>query len=252
MARTPRQRTTYARIGVEELEPRTLLSVMTPAQVRRAYGFDQVTYSVNGRTIQADGTGQTIAIVTAYDHPRVHADLDTFTRQFNLYNQYGPASRYLTKVTPLGQAATDPTGLWPLETALDVQWAHAIAPGAKILLVQARTNNFNELIAAVDYARKAPGVVTVSMSWGVSEFASQTYWNSYFTTPAGHLGGSNGIGGPLLRGGVTFVAASGDYGAPPVWPSIAPTVLAVGGTTLTTDASGTYRTEVGWAGSGGG
>src|SRR5437016_4507926 len=60
-----------ARLRVEELESRTVLSVLTPAQVQHAYGFDQATFSANGQSILGDGTGQTIAIVDAYDNPNI-------------------------------------------------------------------------------------------------------------------------------------------------------------------------------------
>jgi hypothetical protein len=246
-------------LEVEELEQRTVPSVLTPAQVRHAYGFDQVQFTVNGQSIVGDGAGQTIAIVNAYDHNRIYSDVDTFSKTFRingtqtLYQQYGPASSFLIRVNPQGTPGPDPTGgLWHLETALDVQWAHAIAPAAKILLVQAKSSNYTDLLGAVDYARNQPGVVAVSLSWGSREFLGETYYDRWFTTPAGHLGGSNGRGGPRLPGGVTFVAASGDEGSPGGWPAMSPYVVSVGGTFLDVDSAGNYRSEVAWSGSGGG
>jgi hypothetical protein len=234
-------------------------AVLTPVQVRHAYGFDQIRFQVGSQSIVGDGRGQTIAIVNAYDNTRIFSDLDTFDRTFSingaqtLYQQYGPASSFLTKVNVQGTPGADPTGgLWHLETALDVEWAHAMAPAARILLVQAKSNSYANLLNAVDYARKQPGVVAVSLSWGSSEFSSETYYDSYFTTPLGHLGGSNGRGGPNLPGGVTFVAASGDGGAPGLWPAMSPWIVSVGGTTLSVDAAGNYLSELAWSGSGGG
>ncbi|MDB5174643.1 MAG: pcp 3, partial [Phycisphaerales bacterium] len=131
---------------------------------------------------------------------------------------------------------------WAGEIALDVEWAHAIAPQANILLVSANSQSLGDLLTAVDYARNAPGVSTVSMSWGGSEFYGQTAYDSLFTTPAGHTG-------------VTFVAASGDSGSwwGPQWPASSPNVLSVGGTSLTlANSSGAYGSETGWGGSGGG
>jgi len=247
------------RLEVEELESRVAPAVLTPIQVRQAYGFDQITFQANGKTIVGDGAGQTIAIVNAYDNSRIFQDVDTFNKAFSigggrtLYQQYGAASTFLTKFNPQGTPKADPTGgLWHLEAALDVQWAHAIAPAAKIVLVQARTDSYADLFVAVDHARNLPGVVAVSMSWGSAEWATEALYDYHFTTPKGHLGGSNGIGGPKLPGGVTFVAASGDTGAPGGWPAMSPNVLAVGGTTLTVNAAGTYQGEVAWTGSGGG
>lgn len=244
---------------VEELEGRIAPAVLTPVQVRHAYGFDQITFTgPSGQAIRGDGNGQTIAIVSAYNNARIASDLDTFDRAFSingtqtLYAQYGAASKFLTVANPQGTPLNDTSGLWTLETALDVEWAHAIAPGSRILLVQARSSSFYDLMGAVAYARKQPGVVVVSMSWGAKEFAGQTSYDGYFTTPAGHWGGSDGLGGARLTGGVTFVAASGDAGAPALWPATSANVLAVGGTTLGVDAYGNYLRETTWVGSGGG
>ncbi len=243
-------------VQVEPLEARTILSIFTPLQIRHAYGFDQVSFTANGQTIPGDGRGQTIAIVDAFADATVAADLDVFDKQFSvdgvhtLYSQYGPASSVLTIATPQGQPSANKN--WALETALDVEWAHAIAPAAHILLVEVPSAGFTNLMAGVDYARNQKGVVAVSMSWGSSEFTGENSLDSHYLTPTGHLGGTNGQGGANLPGGVTFVASSGDSGAPPEWPAISPNVLAVGGTSLTLDSSGNYSSETGWSGSGGG
>jgi subtilase family serine protease len=224
---------------IEELEPRVVPSAapqttfytggLTPSQVRHAYGFDTITF--NGTP--GDGRGQTIAIVTANDDPTIAADLATFDRQFGL----APPPSFTKHAMP-GATAVDPT--WALETALDVEWAHAMAPGAKILLVEAASGGLGDLTAAADYARQQPGVSVVSMSWGTAEFSVESYMDATFTTPANHVG-------------VAFVAASGDGGsAGALWPAFSPNVLAVGGTQLSVDASGNYGGESAWAGSAGG
>jgi subtilase family serine protease len=222
---------------------------LTPAQVRHAYGFDQIAFQVNGRSIAGDGSGQTIAIIDAYDDPNIASDLHYFDRTFGL-----PDPPTFTKATPQGVPRSDP--LWALEIALDVEWAHAIAPGANILLVESISSNGSDLLAAVDYARQQPGVVSISMSWGSPEFAGEASFDSHFTTPAGHFGGSTGMrGDPMLPGGITLVASTGDNGAKhgAQWPAISPNVLAVGGTTLRVlDSWGSYSGETGWSGSGGG
>ena len=113
-------------------------------------------------------------------------------------------------------------------------------PAQNILLVETASDQLSDLLAGVDYAEGQPGVSVVSMSWGSSEFAQETTLDSNFTTPAGH-------------GGVTFLAATGDIGAPANWPAVSPNVVAVGGTSLLTlDATGTYRCETGWSFSSGG
>jgi hypothetical protein len=243
-------------LQVEELEPRQAPAVLIPAQVRQAYGFDRLVFQVDDQPIRGDGSGQTIAIVVAYHHPRLFGDVDVFSKQFSidgqstLFDQYGPARSFLKQAMPQGRPAVKP--LWALETALDVQWAHAIAPGADILLVEARSSYFQHLVQAVNYARRQAGVVVVSMSWGGQEFAGQGKLARQFRTPAGHLGGSDGLGGSRLPGGVTFVAASGNEGKPPSWPGTSRFVLSVGGTRLGLSDSGLYQYEVGWRHSGGG
>lgn len=204
---------------------------LTPAQVRQAYGVNNVTFA-NG-SIVGDGSGQTIAIVVAYDNPYIASDLQVFNRQYGLPD----SPLQIIKQT----ASMRTNGGWALETALDVQWAHAIAPGANILLAEAKSDSLTDLMTMVNVARQQPGVVTVSMSWGMNEFAAERNYNSTFTTPIGHQG-------------VTFVAASGDDGS---WlgasfPAISPNVLGVGGTQLSVSADGAYLGESAWSGSGGG
>jgi subtilase family serine protease len=204
---------------------------LTPAEIRAAYGVNLIAF--DDGTSTGDGAGETIAIVDAYLDPSIAADLAVFDQE------YGLAAPPSFAVVNLGATRTDPG--WALETALDVEWAHAIAPNANIVLVEAASSSLNSLLGAVSYAAKQPGVSVVSMSWGTSEFRGETNYNSVFTTPAGHAG-------------VAFVAASGDTGAAdgPEFPSVAPDVVAVGGTTLTLTAAGTYAYETGWSGSTGG
>jgi hypothetical protein len=207
----------------------------TPAEVRTAYGFSSLSFS-SGK-VAATGAGQTIAIVDAYSDPNIASDLSKFDTQFGL------AAAALSVVNQTGGTTLPSANAsWAEEISLDVEWAHAIAPGAKILLVETSSSSDASLLAGVNYARSASGVSVVSMSWGGSEFSGQTAYDSYFTTPSGHTG-------------VTFVAASGDEGSSggADWPASSPEVLSVGGTSLTvTGTSGTYSRETGWADSGGG
>lgn len=207
----------------------------SPNQLQTAYGFKQVSIASG-----ANGFGQTIAIVDAYHDPTILSDLQAFDRAFGLAD---PPS--LTVMNQNGSTAasslpsTDPNKGWELEEALDVEWAHALAPAAKIVLVEANSASYADLLTAVQTAANLPGVSVVSMSWGGSEFASESAYNSIFTTPSGHQG-------------VTFVASTGDSGAPGGFPAYSPNVLAVGGTTLTINSSGAYVSESAWADSGGG
>jgi len=204
---------------------------LTPQEIQNAYGINLISFS--GGTISGTGAGQTIAIVDAYNDPNITADLAAFDKQFGL------AAPPSFTVDNLGATTTDAG--WALETSLDVEWAHAIAPQANIVLVEAANASLNSLFSAVSTASHLSGVSVVSMSWGTNEFIGESSYNSVFTTPAGHAN-------------VTFVAASGDQGAwnGPEYPSVAPNVLAVGGTTLTLTGSGTYSSESGWSGSTGG
>jgi hypothetical protein len=205
-----------------------LATAYTPTQIKDAYGFNLIN---NGTS--ADGTGTTIAIVDAYDDPTVAADLATFDTAFGV-----AAPPSLTVVSETGSTTTlpgvDPTGGWEIEESLDVQWAHAIAPKASILLVEANSNSNTDLYTAVNYARNYTGVDVVSMSWGLQgEFAGEKGYDSqYFTTPTGHIP-------------ETFVASTGDNGAPVSYPASSPNVLAVGGTNLILNGNN-YVSETGW------
>jgi hypothetical protein len=235
------------------------ISGYTPQQIQQAYGVDKL---LNNGT---NGKGETIAIVDAYSDPSIVSDANTFNAQFNLpiFNSAGGPT--LTVVAAGGGSASnlsqDSTGGWPLETSLDVEWAHAIAPQANILLVESADATDPVMFSAVQWAASettsqqyANGTVAaVSMSWGDYETnisdehgTYDPYFEPYSST------NPNGFTNP----GVTFVAASGDSGAGTIYPAASPYVLAVGGTTLstTTNASGgtVYGSEAGWSGSGGG
>ncbi len=124
---------------------------------------------------------------------------------------------------------------------MDVEWAHAVAPQANLILFEANSASDQDLIStAVNTARNTPGVAAVTMSFGGSDYSGETALDSVFTTPTGHTG-------------VTFLASTGDGGEPGGYPAFSPNVVAVGGTTLTINSS-TYAwvNEVGWSGSGGG
>ena len=199
----------------------------TPAQIQLAYGFNNITFG----GVAGDGSGETIAIVDAYDDPNIQSDLNTFDSEFGL-----PATT-VTRVNETGGTsypASDSTGGWEFEESLDVEWAHAMAPGASIMLVEASSDSNSDLLAGVQYAAAHANVV--SMSWGGIELAGETAYDTQYFDQAG----------------VTFVASSGDDGAPAEWPAVSPNVLSVGGTALTLGPGNVWSSEVGWSGSGGG
>ena len=197
---------------------------LSPATIQSAYSFP---------TSTSAGTGKTIAIVDAYNDPTIASDLATFDTQYGL-PACTASSGCFKKVNQTGGTSYPKknTG-WALEISLDVEWAHAIAPGAHILLVEASSNSFTNLMKAEDYAKTHAQYV--SNSWGGSEFSGETSYDSHF-----------------VQSGVSFFVASGDAGAPAEYPSSSPNVISVGGTTLHFTSSGAFSSETGWASSGGG
>lgn len=197
---------------------------LTPTNIQTAYGFS---------ASPTAGAGQTIAIVDAYDAPTVESDLATFSDQYAL-PACTTANGCFTKVNQTGGSVyPQQNGIWAFETDLDVQWAHAVAPGAKILLVESNTNYFDDMVIAEDYA--ASQSPYVSNSWGALEFAGETAYDNHFTNP-----------------NVNYFFASGDSGATVLWPSANPNVVSVGGTNLSFDATGAFQQESAWAKGGGG
>ncbi len=197
---------------------------LSPAAIKAAYAFS---------TSATAGAGQTIAIVDAYDDPTAEADLGVFSTQFGL-PACTTANGCFAKVSQTGSSKYPKTDSgWALEISLDIQWAHAVAPGAKILLVEATSASTSNLMTAEDYARAHAQYV--SNSWGGSESRSETSYDSHFS-----------------QAGVSFFVSAGDDGTPAEWPSSSPDVISVGGTTLHFDASGNVTSETGWADGGGG
>ncbi len=122
---------------------------------------------------------------------------------------------------------------WATEIALDVPWAHATAPLARIVLIEAPDASTTSLLAAVTLANNmGPG--PVSMSFGASE-GSRT----------------SSLESTLAAANMTYLAATGDSGSGVEWPSVSPHVLAVAGTSLTYSGSDS-RFEITWASTGGG
>ncbi len=194
---------------------------ITPTEIKKIYNLP-----VSG------GTG-TIAIIGAYNDAGIEKDLADFDAVFGLpecTTKNGCFTRHL-----MSTGMSD-NGAWDLETALDVEWAHAIAPTAKILLVEASTASGKNLLAAVDYVAKKKDVRAVSMSWGGAEFPEETTLDSHFTSASK----------------ASFFASSGDSGSGVSWPASSPKVIAVGGTSIALSAQRKFIKETAWLGSGGG
>ncbi len=200
----------------------------TPAQIRHAYGIDQLSNT---------GAGQTIAIIEAYGSPTINADLAAFD------SEYGLSAPPNLTIHSLGSPDNNPSNSilegWAQETSLDVEWVHALAPDANILLVEARSDIGDDPFSAVQYANTQNPQI-VSMSWGGSEFSSpseSSYDSTYFS-----------------NSGTIYLAASGDQGAGVNYPASSPNVIAVGGTSLPYDTNGNPEPalETAWSDSGGG
>jgi hypothetical protein len=189
--------------------------------------------------LTGDGKGQTIAIVDAYNDPDIASDAETFSQQYGLPGVCGAGGTQgdCFNLDVSQQSATAGSDSdWALETSLDVEWAHAIAPDATIRLFEAKDNTFASLFGAVA-AAEATRPDAVSMSWGYSggEFSDETYYDHFCA----------------VRNTVCVVS-SGDYGNPGSYPAYNPAVLAVGGTTLNLNADGSVASEQAWDESGGG
>jgi hypothetical protein len=221
-------------------------SPYVPAEIRGAYGVNDIFF--NGVT--GNGAGETIAIVDAFNDPNIAADAATFSTDFSLpqFNTVGgPTFQVLNQTGGAALPANATPGDWDIEESLDVEWAHAIAPMANIILFEANSSSSSDLFTTVTTAASTPGVSVVSMSWGEPQLTlfysgppDETSLNSTFTTPTGHQG-------------VTFLASTGDSGAlGDNYPSLSPNVVSVGGTSLSIGTDNSYLGESAWSGTGGG
>jgi len=211
------------------------LGFETPASLACVYSLVPRTNSCNPNLVFANPTGGfgAIALVDAFHYPTALTDLQTFCSQFGL------TAPNLSVVFAAGvKPAQDPSGGWELEAALDLEWAHAMAPAARLFLVEAKSNSFSDLLAAERVAGNlvaSAGGGEVSNSWGSNEFSGETSFDSNFTTA-----------------GVVYFASSGDQ--PGVqYPAASPNVVAAGGTTTARNPfNANFLSERSWelAGSG--
>ncbi|OIJ67062.1 hypothetical protein WN71_015205 [Streptomyces mangrovisoli] len=188
--------------------------------------------------LTGDGTGQTVAIVDAYDYPNAASDLNHFAAHFGLPQtcdsvEKGTDCFDFSQVHAAG-TTPDANSSWEEEEALDIEWVHAVAPHAKIVLVEAADASAEALYQAVDVAA-ALHPAAVSNSWGMSEFSEESYYDSH-----------------CKLADSVCTQSTGDDGYPAGYSSTNPYALAVGGTKLTLDASGATQSETAWASTGGG
>ncbi len=205
----------------------------TPASLGCVYNLVVAVKGCNPNTVTANPTGgsKMIAIVDAYDAPNAASDLAVFSTQFGL-----PAANF-QKVYASGKKPAYNAG-WEGEESLDVQWSHAMAPDAEIVLVEAASASNTDLLAAEDVAStmvNAAGGGEVTNSWSGSEWSGQTAYDSHF-----------------VKANVVFFASTGD-GPGVGWPATSTNVVAAGGTTVRRNpTTGNYMTEIPWNDGGGG
>ncbi len=220
--------------GLSPLAPPPGTTIETPGSIGCIYHLVSPLVSgcpVATATTVPTGGSKTIVIVDAYDDPSAAADLDTFSTTFGLPT---------TTLTTLYEGNTKPPNAcksgWEGEEALDVQWAHAMAPDANIVLMEAQSNSNTDLFAAVQaaslYITTASAYGEVSMSWGGSEWSGETVYDIFMIQP-----------------GVVYFAASGDSPGP-IYPSTSPQVVSAGGTKIDRNNAGNYTKQVGTTGCG--
>jgi subtilase family serine protease len=224
----------------------------SPQEIQHAYGVDSLINSGN------NGAGQSIVIIDSFGSPTIASDLATFDTDYGL-----PAPPSLQVLAPLGSLPFDPTNAdmvnWAFETTLDVEWAHAMAPAANIVLLTspvAETEGVQgmpEFLALEQYALDHHLGQIISQSWGATE-------NTLFSPQGRQV--FNDFERLYLNAAlrhVTVLASAGDSGSENVdenlnpyttptviFPASSPLVTAVGGTSLTADTSGNYQSETTW------
>jgi subtilase family serine protease len=231
----------------------------SPQQIRKAYGLTAILDA--GYT----GVGQTIIIIDSFGSPTIAQDLKTFDAGYGL-----PDPPSLTVLAPLGTVPFDPTNSdqvgWAFETTLDVEWAHAIAPGANIVLLTSPVSETEgvqglpQFLSLEKYALSHNLGNIISQSWGATE-------NTLFDNAGQEvIANFESFYEAAAQKNVTVLASAGDSGSSNVelngttyypfptvgFPASSPFVTAVGGTTLYANGAGNYQFEISWIGGGGG
>jgi kumamolisin len=207
----------------------------TPASLGCVY--DVVSNPISGCPIATasqvpTGGSGVIVIVDAYDYPSAAADLATFSSEFGL-----PAPKFSVQYASGTKPANGCRSGWNGEESLDIEWAHAMAPNAQIVLMEASSASNSALYQAVtaanSYIVAHGGKGEVSMSWGGSETSSETSSDHYFT-----------------QSGVVYFASAGDSPGV-IYPSASVNVVSAGGTQVNR-SGGNYTNQTAWSDGGGG
>ncbi|MFD7919852.1 hypothetical protein ACFV3R_11575 [Streptomyces sp. NPDC059740] len=198
----------------------------TPQQISKRLG------------LTGDGTGETVAVTVAYDYPSARADLNHFAAHFGLPPTCDSVAEGTDCFTfeQVHAEGTRPAANanWSEEAALDIEWAHSVAPKAKIVLVEASDASATALNKAIDVAATYHPAA-VNNSWGMPEFSGEAYYDKHCKLSAS-----------------VCTQSTGDAGHPAGYSSTNPYALAVGGTHLVLDDSGATTDETAWTATGGG
>jgi len=188
---------------------------------------------INGTTVNPTGGSGVIVIVDAYDYPSAAADLSTFSSTFGL-----PQANFTVQYASGRKPSNGCSSGWQGEESLDIEWAHAMAPNAQIVLMEASSASNSALYQAVQkansYIAAHGGKGEVSMSWGGSETRTETSSDSNFK-----------------QTGVVYFASSGDSPGV-IYPSSSPFVVSAGGTQVNRNSGGSYTNQTAWSDGGGG
>jgi subtilase family serine protease len=208
---------------------------LTPLAAPAGYGPADLQSAYNLASAAASrGTGQTIAIVDAYDDPTAEADLAVYRSTFGL-PACTTANGCFRKVDQNGGTHYPRKNAgWALEISLDLDMVSAICPNCHILLVEAKTNSFANLGAAVNRAA-AMAANAISNSYGSSSDLADSTYGSFYNHP-----------------GIAVTASSGDSGFGTSYPASSHYVTSVGGTTLRAGGGSRGWTETAWSGAGSG
>ncbi len=209
----------------------------TPASLACVYGLTTPVSGCNPETLKTVATGgsKIVAIVDAFDDPTAANDLSTYSTQFGLPPI--TADNFQVVYASGTKPAQDSTGGWELEESLDIEMAHALAPNAKVILVEAKSNSGKNLLVAEKVATKmleAVGGGEVSNSWSGGETKTEEKYEADFA-------GTN----------VVYFASAGDRPGTG-WPSVMSNVVSVGGTVIARDGNANYIGQSPWTATGGG
>jgi len=216
-----------SRSGGSNSQELALAQFNTPATLRSAYNLPAT----------ATGGSNAIALVDAYHYPTALADFNAFSSYFGLPQETSTVataanSRFQVVYAPGSQPESGGNYIasWNMEAALDIEYAHAMAPGAKIYLVEAASDSNSDLDYAVQVAATLPGVKEVSMSWGGGESSYEAiYYDPVFTAS-----------------GVVYLASSGDSSDEMEYPAASPNVVSCGGTSVNRNVNGAFLSETAW------